>query len=1072
MNPPSNRAPSLRILIAVTVSMVFAAAAGTVRAASMEYDLSGNTVLQAGAPAPAAPLILAQPTDALLQPGDVVRFSVVASGPGPLGYRWQHNGTDIPGADRDSLLLTGLPATLADYGHYRVIITTPGHSLASHNVTIFPDTNRNGIPDWWELQHFGDLAQSAYGDFDGDGVNNRDEWLDGTDPADPEDRFFRLRLNAAQGHIAAEPRSPTGRYPPGTTVHLRAHALGEGVFAYWWGDAEGLAETITVLMDRNRTINASFGDIPLPDALNNADLVFTTSLLYPWVGLFSPDAHDGIDLARSRPDLPDNAESWLQTTVQGPGTLRFHWSVSSQSNRDFLHFEVDGVSLAAISGTQAWHEVVKTFGPGSHTVRWRYAKDASGASGQDAGFVDAVSWTPETPPALEAALGGAFGRLLGIGPVAMTAQDEVFTTGPTAVESITSRNSQTTWLQPLDPVGPGTLTFWWRVDPRQNLQLRIDGAVVRTLTGGAGGQDWQRVDHILPTNSTLRWDHVSTTLPGTAWLDAASLTPAIDLATALDIEPADLPLTTGGDAPWLGAAWIAASDGVDAARSGAIGTNQESWIETTVTGPGTLAFNWRVSSRTTHFLRFEVDGVVLKSIAGEQPWESVVRTFGPGTHTVRWRYEKPNTSTGQGLDAGFLDQVRWTAETPPALSAAMGEPPVPILAGGPGPWLAQSEDVFSGSTAIRTDRPAGSANLNWLELQDVEGPGTFNFWWKAGPSQTLRLRSNNTIVATLAPGAAGSDWLPVALVIDSGVRTLRWELSGGATAGSGWIDGVELLPTLSLTEALDTAGSGLSWTTGGDDSWAGLQWSEAYDGVDAARSGEIGANQESWIETTLSGPGTLAFHWRVSSRTTHPLEFHVDGVLNAAIAGDLPWQQVVRTFGPGEHTVRWRYLRPNTTAGQNLDAGFLDAVVWTPQDPPPLAAALGQPPSPVLTGGPAGVAMRAQSEVVFEGASAVASTTIANSQLIWLEQQEVEGPATLGFWWRAGPQQTFRLRLNGTVVQTLTGGTAGQDWQRVDYVLDSGLHTLRWEHTNSTTHGSVWLDQVERRPPIPLATAL
>ncbi|TVR55791.1 MAG: hypothetical protein EA425_00395, partial [Puniceicoccaceae bacterium] len=164
-------------------------------------------------------------------------------------------------------------------------------------------------------------------------------------------------------------------------------------------------------------------------------------------------------------------------------------------------------------------------------------------------------------------------------------------------------------------------------------------------------------------------------------------------------------------------------------------------------------------------------------------------------------------------------------------------------------------------------------------------------------------------------------------------------------------------------------------------------------------------------------------------------------------------------FGPGEHTVRWRYLRPNTTAGQNLDAGFLDAVVWTPQDPPPLAAALGQPPSPVLTGGPADVAMRAQSEVVFEGSSAVASTTTANSQLIWLEQRSVMGPGKLDFAWKAERNQTIRLRLNGTIVRTLSGGSAaaGQDWTLVEVDLPAGLHLLRWEHINTTTLGSVYL---------------
>ncbi len=44
------------------------------------------------------------------------------------------------------------------------------------------DRNANGLPDSWEQQHFGNLSQTATNDFDGDGVNNGQEYTNSTDP--------------------------------------------------------------------------------------------------------------------------------------------------------------------------------------------------------------------------------------------------------------------------------------------------------------------------------------------------------------------------------------------------------------------------------------------------------------------------------------------------------------------------------------------------------------------------------------------------------------------------------------------------------------------------------------------------------------------------------------------------------------------------------------------------------------------------------------------------------------------------------------------------------------------------
>jgi len=48
------------------------------------------------------------------------------------------------------------------------------------------DTDGDGLPDYWEIQYFGDLAQGAGGDFDGDGLTNLQEYQAGTDPTNSD----------------------------------------------------------------------------------------------------------------------------------------------------------------------------------------------------------------------------------------------------------------------------------------------------------------------------------------------------------------------------------------------------------------------------------------------------------------------------------------------------------------------------------------------------------------------------------------------------------------------------------------------------------------------------------------------------------------------------------------------------------------------------------------------------------------------------------------------------------------------------------------------------------------------
>jgi hypothetical protein len=122
----------------------------------------------------------------------------------------------------------------------------------------------------------------------------------------------------------------------------------------------------------------------------------------------------------------------------------------------------------------------------------------------------------------------------------------------------------------------------------------------------------------------------------------------------------------------------------------------------------------------------------------------------------------------------------------------------------------------------------------------------------------------------------------------------------------------------SLGDALDN--TSLTWTTGGDANWFG-QNSVYYFGGDSAQSGDIGEGQESWIETTVTGPGALSFAWSANYGYTW-LSFHIDDVFKTQYHSG-GWRTYAVAIPSGNHTLRWKW-EPHLSG----KAAYLDNVSY------------------------------------------------------------------------------------------------------------------------------------------------
>jgi titin len=126
-----------------------------------------------------------------------------------------------------------------------------------------------------------------------------------------------------------------------------------------------------------------------------------------------------------------------------------------------------------------------------------------------------------------------------------------------------------------------------------------------------------------------------------------------------------------------------------------------------------------------------------------------------------------------------------------------------------------------------------------------------------------------------------------------------------------------------IGEAVDN--TGLTWTTGGGANWFGQTGTYYYDG-DAVQSGAITHSQSTWLRTTVTGPGTLAFYWKVSSESNFDfLKFYIDGVEQTQISGSVDWQQKNYTISSGTHNLEWRYAK-DVSVNSGSDCGWVDKI--------------------------------------------------------------------------------------------------------------------------------------------------
>ena len=350
--------------------------------------------------------------------------------------------------------------------------------------------------------------------------------------------------------------------------------------------------------------------------------------------------------------------------------------------------------------------------------------------------------------------------------------------------------------------------------------------------------------------------------------------------------------TDTNDANWFGQTVISFAGG-SAAQSGDIGNNEQSCLQTQVSGAGNLSFYWQVSSeRSYDFLSFYVDDQPMSRISGEVNWRQQSYSLSSASsHTLKWCYDK-DFIISRGQDSAWIDSVMFAQQYELSID------------------MPTNGNVISNDNIIHCDDNSTDVGNTQTNLAFDEST-TF-----AQCSNSYDTASTITLTATADNGYVFDAW-GGDCSSGGGTPTYEFNINANTTCSASF--------TVNGTSLADTLDTTLTFNNAGDANWFS-QTNITNDGIDAAQSGNVSNNQYSCIDTNTTGAQKLQFDWRVSSEQGWDyLYFYIDGNEVDKISGEVDWH--TQTYNlPKVVSLTWCYQKDRTIS-RGTDAGWLDKVV-------------------------------------------------------------------------------------------------------------------------------------------------
>ena len=971
------------------------------------------------------PFVIGQPLSQAANSGTSPLFEVEVAGLPPFAFQWQLNGTNIANATNSTLTVEN--AQSADGGNYRAVITNAYGSATSSNASLSVFHTPPMIID----SPHDVVAPPGY-------PASFNVVASGSVPFQYQWRFEGNPIENATG-----PTLVFTNVQPGNEGHYSVIVSNEFGFA----------------VSSNGFLNV----LDFAETLDNTNLTWTTSTNAPWSSQVWTISPLGGAAALQSAHVAQGGTSAVSTTVTGPGTLRFWWSISANS-ADTLRFTIDNGQAEQISGSTDWQQKTAYLGNGTHDLAWVFTKNTSSPNGYDSGWLDSVDYQPggtapivAQPPASVFALKGTnvTFRTAGLGTPPLRYQwqfNGVDIPGATG-DTLVLTNVQ------LANAGGYRAVIENDFGTRQTGEARL--MVSPVVAWGAG-----------TNNSGINFNYGQAVVPSTA-------TNVVALA--------------GGSLYSLGLR----SNGT------VFGWGRNDSGQTTIPFSATNII--AISAGSAHAIALRRNGTVLA-------WQNGVygqTTVPPGATNVTaiaagWFHNLALKSNGT--------VVAWGAGTFASSTPHFGQSVVPValsnvvaVAAGGYHSLALKSDgtvlAWGWNGSGQTNVPAGLSNVIAIAAGAsnsvaLKRDGTVAAWGNNSFGQTnvppglsnvvmlaasgnhvLALKDNATVVAwgdnscrqtntpaaaTNVVGIAAGRFHSLALVNDGIPVILRQPATQVVLPGT--------------DAALQVLVAGSAWTC----QW---QWNQtnlpgetrpllSLSGVQPAQNGDYrlvinytGGSLTSSVarvvavspvpavvslstdQTVFAGSNALL---EVSGASTLPINYHWSfhgSNLLAATNASLVLKNV-RADQEGNY-----FVTLSNAAGslQSSDV-FLNVI--------DLADALDA--TNLVWTAPTNNAWLPEGDVTHDGVDAAMG--VANYLQNPALTTTVSGPGRLTFWWLKNDSATGTLdfRVSGTTIQSTLQFSA--NWEQKEFYLPAGLHDLTWTSSSSGSTSTGWVDQVSYSP--------
>ncbi len=195
------------------------------------------------------------------------------------------------------------------------------------------------------------------------------------------------------------------------------------------------------------------------------------------------------------------------------------------------------------------------------------------------------------------------------------------------------------------------------------------------------------------------------------------------------------------------------------------------------------------------------------------------------------------------------------------------------------------------------------------------------------------------------PGATAHELLVAGAQLENTGRYRVLVSNGYGTA----ISSNALLTPFTIDGALNSPN--LDWTISYFDEWP-IQSQVTHDGFLALQSGPLSGYNAQAIETTVEGPCTVGFWWKLSSpNQTSTYSFTVPWIEQVRLRGNAGWEYHNVYIPPGAFTLKWQVNNSGAPTSDKVTA-YLDELTYIPGGRPPLV--LVEPTQQSLLAGAAG----------------------------------------------------------------------------------------------------------------------